>query len=300
MAASLGLSGMTLAVQALYGIVSPINDFLDKHIEALRRSSNPTIASTGRVLEGAKFGFGLGYMSSVAIIAAGQLLLGNSLISALGTVMSAATLSNPIAMTCAAVGAIYYGWAALTDKERSAILDRLSEGLEMGIELIRSLIDFTIRKMQEFLSSKQLQEFKDFVKSQAALFGKSLYDITGQVADLVKGTVEKAGELTGQAVGATSSAAMSAINAAGGAASRTADAASTAAKGVAGMTGDVATRVAGAAYSTAKRIFRADNGAYFVAISEQEFVKISENSAAGVELIDMPEVATRAQPRQKP
>ena len=300
MAASMVLGGIPLAVKSLYGIVVPINDFINEHIEALKKSNNPTIASTGRVLEGAKFGFGLGYASSVAIIAAGQLLLGNSMIAAIGTVASAATLSNPIAMTCAAVGAIYYGWAALTDKERNTILERLSVGLEMGIELVRSLIDFTIRKMQEFLSSKQLQEFKEFVKSQAALFGKSLYEITGQVADLVKGTAEKAGDFTGQVAGATSSAVKGAFDAAGATASRTAGAASTAAREVAGKTGDAATRFAGVAYSTVQKIFRANDGAYFVAISEQDFVKINENSATDVQLVDLPVAPNQSLPRQEP
>lgn len=195
------LAPMTLAIRALYGVgkaaaetAQDINGFLDRHIADLKQSENPTIASTGRVLEAAKFGFGLGYMSSVAIIATGQLLLGNGLAAA-GTVAAGVTLTNPIAMTCAAVGAIYYGWDALTDKERAAILDRLSAGLEMGIELIKSLVDFVVRKTKEFLSSKQLDEFKEFIKTQAAQFGKTLYDVTHAVGDLVKGAAEKAGDL---------------------------------------------------------------------------------------------------------
>lgn len=195
------LAPMTLAVRTLYGMgkaaaetAQDINGFLDRHIADLKQSDNPTIASTGRVLEAAKFGFGLGYMSSVAIIVTGQLLLGNGLAAA-GTVAAGVTLTNPIAMTCAAVGAIYYGWDALTDKERAAILDRLSAGLEMGVELIKSLLDFVVRKTKEFLSSKQLAEFKDFIKTQAAQFGKTLYDVTHAVGDLVKGAAEKAGDL---------------------------------------------------------------------------------------------------------
>lgn len=195
------LAPMTLAIRALYGMgkavaetAQDINGFLDRHIADLKQSDNPTIASTGRMLEAAKFGFGLGYMSSVAIIATGQLLLGNGL-AAVGTVAAGVTLTNPIAMTCAAVGAIYYGWDALTDKERAAILDRLSAGLEMGVELIKSLVGFVIRMTKEFLSSKQLAEFKEFIKTQAAQFGKTLYDVTHAVGDLVKGAAEKAGDL---------------------------------------------------------------------------------------------------------
>ena len=47
-------------------------------------------------------------------------------------------------MTCAAVGAILYGWNALSEQERNDILDRLSRGLEIGIELIKSIVIFVI------------------------------------------------------------------------------------------------------------------------------------------------------------
>jgi len=113
-----GLNPITAAIAALYSAANGINDFINSHIEVLKCSENPTIASTGRVLEAAKFGFGLGYLSSVAIMAVGQLILGNNLVFGAGSVASmlgsAAVLSNPIAMTCGAVGAIYYGWNALT------------------------------------------------------------------------------------------------------------------------------------------------------------------------------------------
>lgn len=227
------LSPLTLAVKALYGMGEAINDFLDQHIADLKASDSPTIASTGRVLEAAKFGFGLGYMSSVAIMATGQLILGNGL-SAAVTVASAATLTNPVAMTCAAIGAIVYGWDALTDKERQAILDRLSSGLDMGIELIKALIAFVLRITREFLSSRQLAELKEFIKLQAAQFGKSLFDITRTLGDLVKGAAEKAGDLAGQAVDMTSSAARKTADFAGGAATKVADSATDVAKVVSG------------------------------------------------------------------
>ena len=241
--AKAALTPMAIAIHVLYGMsavvktaaatAQGVNDFLDRHIADLKQSDNPTMASTGRVLEAAKFGFGLGYMSSIAIIATGQLLLGNTL-TAVGTVAAGVTLTNPIAMTCAAVGAIYYGWDALTDKERDAILDRLSVGLEMGIELIKALIDFVVRKTKEFLSSKQLVEFKDFIKVQAAQFGKSLYDVTHAVGDLVKGAAEKAGDLAGQAVDLTSAVAKKTAGLASDAAGRVADSASDVANVVTG------------------------------------------------------------------
>jgi hypothetical protein len=148
-------------------------------------------------------------MSSVAIIATGQYLLGNTLAAAT-TVATAATLTNPIAMTCAALGAIYYGWNALTDKERAQLLEKLSSGLAMGVELIRSLVDFAIRKSKDLMTSNQLVDAKGYVKTQAALFGRSLYDITRKIGDAVKGSVARAGELLEQAGEASSSAARDA------------------------------------------------------------------------------------------
>ena len=228
-AAAKSLYGIGEAVSAgaksLYGMGEAVNGFLDRHIAELKQSDNPTLASTGRVLEAAKFGFGLGYMSSVAIIAAGQLLLGNPLLAA-GAVATGVTLSNPMAMTCAAVGAIYYGWGALSDAERASILERLAVGLEMGIELLKSLIDFVVRKVKEGFSSKQLTEFKAFIKTQAAQFGTSLYDVTHAVGDLVRGTVESAGNFAGQVVDLAASAAKKGVDLASDVADTVSDTAS--------------------------------------------------------------------------
>lgn len=77
------LTPLGVAIGALYGLASTlkgINDFFDEHITGLKQSENHLIASTGRVLEGAKYGFGLGYIGTITILAAGQLLLGNSLL----------------------------------------------------------------------------------------------------------------------------------------------------------------------------------------------------------------------------
>ncbi len=206
------MSPIVLAIKGLYQIAGSINDFINEHIDELKSSDNDLVASTGRVLEGAKHGFGLGYLSAITIVAAGQLLLGNPL-SAAATVLTGATLTNPFAMTCAAVGAIYYGWKALTDQEQRQILERLSTGLAMGIELIRALLEFVVRATKDLMTVEQLAGFKEFVKAQAALFGKSLHDVTRRVGDLVKGGVEKAGAIAEQAVDATSSAAKVAYDA---------------------------------------------------------------------------------------
>ncbi|MCV2356540.1 hypothetical protein LNV09_20560 [Paucibacter sp. B2R-40] len=190
-------SSVAKAVAGLYGVASDINDFLDKHIQEMQTSANSTIATTGRILEMAKYGFGLGYLSSVTIIAVGQFLLGNTL-SAMATVATAATLSNPIAMTCGAVGAILYGWGALRDEEKNAMLDQLARGLDIGVELIRSIISFVINTAKDLLSSQALKDFKAFISDKAAVFGRSLSDVTHQTVDVMNdaaASVKKRAEL---------------------------------------------------------------------------------------------------------
>jgi hypothetical protein len=180
--AGAGLSVMATAIQSLYGMAVGINDYLDKHIEDMKCSDNPTISRTGNVLGMAKLGFGIGYITPVVIISAGQLLLGNTL-AAVTTVATAATLTNPIAMTCAAFGAIYYGWSALSDVERNEILEKLSNGLEVGLELISAMIRFVVEKTKEFFDSKNFTEMKNYISEKAAVFGKSLGDVTHNLKD---------------------------------------------------------------------------------------------------------------------
>lgn len=210
--AGLNLSPLALAVKALYGIATDINAFLDRHIEEMKTSDNLTIARTGRVLEMAKFGFGVGYITSVVVISAGQFLLGNTL-AAMATVATAATLTNPIAMTCAAFGAIYYGWGALSDVERNELLEKLSAGLDIGIEFIKSIIRFVVEKAKEMLTSKNFEEMKNFIASGAALFGKSLGDVTRKIGDVVSGTLDVFKNKSGSAMDKTFEAATDACGA---------------------------------------------------------------------------------------
>lgn len=183
------LTGIGKAIMALYGVASDINTFVDEHIKAMRNSDNATVAQSGRVLEGAKYGFGIGYIVPVAIITVGQVLLGNHL-AAIGTVASAAVLANPVAMTCAAIGAIYYGWNALSATEQSALLRRLHVDLEVGVELIKSIISFVIAKTKELLSSENFKELKQFISEAAGTFGKTLGDVTRAIKDHVVGAVD--------------------------------------------------------------------------------------------------------------
>ncbi|CAM5797795.1 hypothetical protein [Rhizobacter fulvus] len=181
---NLAFAPIVTAIKALYGIATDVNAFIDKHIEEMKASANPTVSRTGRVLEMAKLGFGLAYVSSVTIIAVGQFLLGNTL-AALSTMATAATLSNPIAMACAAIGAIVYGWTALSDQERNDILAQLSSGLEIGIQLIKSIIAFVIAQTKEMFDSKFTKDLKAFISDQAALFGRSLSDVTHLTVDMI-------------------------------------------------------------------------------------------------------------------
>ena len=65
------LGPIATAIAAACKMGSVVNDYINEHIENLKASDNPTISSTGRVLEGAKFGFGLGYVAPIVIIATG-------------------------------------------------------------------------------------------------------------------------------------------------------------------------------------------------------------------------------------
>jgi gas vesicle protein len=180
--AGFAMSGMAQAIGSLYSVTGDISSWMDKHIQDMQASDNLTISRTGKVLEGAKLGFGLGYTVPVTVIAVGQFLLGNTL-AAITTMGTAATFTNPIAMTCAAVGAIYYGWNALSDDERADALDKLSNGLEIGIELIKSVIRYVVDGLSNLMTSKHLVEFKEFISEGAKRFGKTLYDVTHDLTD---------------------------------------------------------------------------------------------------------------------
>jgi hypothetical protein len=197
------LGAMASALATIYQMGIAVNEFVDDHIERLKKSDNATIARSGRVLEGAKFGFGLGYIAPMTVMAAGQLLLGNPLTAAWTVVTGMAAITNPVAITCASMGAIYFGWKALNDQERNDILNRLAEGLSLGVELIKSIIGFVLSSMRNLMDSNQIAEIKQFVKIQAAQFGHTLYDITKSAGDLVLGAAEKVGGAVTTTVGAT-------------------------------------------------------------------------------------------------
>ncbi len=201
-AAAFVMTEMAEAIKGAYGVVKEINAFIDEHIDELKASANATTERVGRVLEGVKYGFGIGYIVPMAILATGQLLLGNPLAVA-STVLTTVTFTNPLAMTCAAVGAIYFGWTALSDDERQSILDKLSHGLNVGIELIKSAIGFVITKTKELMTSDNALELKQFIAGAAESFGRTLADITGSIADRIKGAFDVVARTSGDAVDKT-------------------------------------------------------------------------------------------------
>lgn len=178
------VNGLIAAIRSIYHIAGDINAFIDEHIEKMKRSDNTTVSRTGRVLEGAKYGFGIGYTVPITIIALGQLLLGFT-VNAMTTIGSAAILSNPIAMTCAAIGAVYYGWNALTEQEKLETIESLRKELDVGVELIKSIVQFVISKTNELLSSENLKDLKEFISQAAQTFGKTLSEVTGAVKDKI-------------------------------------------------------------------------------------------------------------------
>lgn len=186
---SLMLTPMGAAIKKLYGMGKDANDYFDELIEKMKSSENVMIERTGRVLEGAKFGFGMGYASSVIVVVVGQLLLGNQLAAA-STVATAAVAANPIAMTCAAFGAIYYGWTALSDEERNDILKRVCDGLQIGAELIKAVIQFVLNTAKDLMNSSALKELASTVSAVASQFGKTL----AEIAHMTKALMAKAGQ----------------------------------------------------------------------------------------------------------
>lgn len=62
---------------------------------------------------------------------------------------------------------------------------RLSSGLGIGVELIKSIIAFVIEKTKELLDSKVAKELKNFISEQAALFGRTLSDVTHLTVDMI-------------------------------------------------------------------------------------------------------------------
>jgi hypothetical protein len=172
------------AISELYGVVSTVENFIDGHVDTMKKSASATVRATGSVIEGAKFGFGIGYITPIVVIAVGQMILGNPL-GAVGTVAKGMMLSNPIAMTCGAVGAIYYGWKALSEEERNVIISRITDAFEVGAELIKSMLSYVVTSLSSLLTAENIAEFRVMLADAAQCVGKSLSEITRSMKDRI-------------------------------------------------------------------------------------------------------------------
>ena len=159
-----------------------LNMFFADHIIHLKSSDVAIIAQTGQVLDGVTAGFGIGYAASTAVIAAGQLMLGNSLDAAV-TIGTTAAFANPTAATCAAIGALFYGYHALSEDERERFFAKLQDGLQVGVELIKSLISYVESSLTRLLNSETMRSLRVLVGEYATMFGRSIADITKSVSD---------------------------------------------------------------------------------------------------------------------
>jgi hypothetical protein len=191
--ATLSLNPLVGALQTIYGAAKAVNDFVDEQIEQLKNHTHETIRASGRLLEGAKYGFGIGYITPVIIQITGQLILGNPLAVAQAT-LSAVTFSNPVAITCASIGAVYFGWKALSNEERNAIIERITKAFEIGAELVKSIMMYVVTQLGDLVNVERIGEYKKFVTTAAHKFGRNLSDITRDLGDKMIETKEAIGE----------------------------------------------------------------------------------------------------------
>lgn len=153
-------------------------EFVGRHIEALESSDNEVMARTGFVLRRAADGYGLGYKVPLAIIAMGREMLGLNF-----AVAAPFIASNPAAFTCAAAGAVYYGYSALSDDERAELSTRIGAAFSFGAELVKGLAEFFISTMRSVFDSNLLKQLKGCLAEAAGAAGTSLYAITGSLRD---------------------------------------------------------------------------------------------------------------------
>lgn len=171
-------------VLAPYGVnatsVTAQHEFVNEHIAQLVSSENEVIARTGYVLARASEGFGLGHRVPLSLIAMGQKMLGIDL-----TVPTAFLASNPAAFTAAAIGAVYWGYQALDDKEKEQLHSLIADAFEFGVELVKTLAEFCIKTLKSLLDSEAFAELRKYVAEAATALGSSLYEVTGRIYDRV-------------------------------------------------------------------------------------------------------------------
>ena len=171
------------AVSGIAAAVKEANDLTDSMIANLKANENLTINRVGRVLEGVKFGFLLGYVSPSILTAVGVCLTTGSLTMATGA--GIALIANPVAGVSAAVGAVFFGWKALSDREREDVIDQVSDFLKVGVEQIKAVVEFAIKLMKDLFTADNIQEIKETVAEAAATVGRHISDITKSLGDKI-------------------------------------------------------------------------------------------------------------------
>lgn len=186
--ADIAQSSGLATLSRLYGFGGDTARFAVDHIEVLKSADNALANRCGQILESASTGFGVGSETSLVLTGVGQALLGNPLTA--GAKVAAGT--NPVVMTCAAIGAIHYGWKAMSDEERELLLGTVSKAFNVGVEFIRSIARFAYDMIQALLSAENMAELKRMVSDVAGAFGKRLSAITGALSDRVAETSQSA------------------------------------------------------------------------------------------------------------
>jgi hypothetical protein len=180
-------------ILAPYGVnaqhVSERQAFINEHIAQLEASE----------------GFGLGHKVPLSIIAMGQKMLGIDL-----AVATPFLASNPAAFTAAALGAVYWGYRALSDDEKAQLHSLIGEAFSFGVELVKTIAEFCIKTMKSLLDAEAFAQLKEYVAEAANAVGSSLYEVTGRLYDRVseaansaKSAVSNAGTAVGVATAKT-------------------------------------------------------------------------------------------------
>lgn len=169
---------------ATYGTPEQLDDFFAGHLKTMRDAERATVRRAGQVLTETFNGYGIGYRAPAGLIAMGQIILGNLLIDVM-VPFAPVFLSNSLAMTCGALGAVYYGYQALTPEEKDALVAKVAAGFDIGRQLVRDMARFAIGLFAKLLDGEQLAELKNWLKEAAHSVGRHSSDITRNLSDRI-------------------------------------------------------------------------------------------------------------------
>ena len=156
-------------------------------------------------------GYGVGYKVPLAVLAIGRAMIGVDL-----AVSAPFIASNPVAFTCAAVGAVYYGYNALDEDEKLIIGNRVADAFGFGVELVSSLVRFCIDQMASVFDKDMLRALKESLSQVATALGLTVYEITGALRDRLASAASTSYENASWFLGAATNTAASAVSAVSG------------------------------------------------------------------------------------